>query len=202
MARVAPATGEVPAEDRMTRMFGKARTLYKLAETLDDGLVVHSKSFWKDLKLIIKEKHVVVSCWACHPESTFGRTERTAVLIISIFLGFLFAGLAEAEDEGGRTGIWIGGIIAQTFYDTLAKKLMKCACCKHCYACCQKCGEALANFTLYRGRQFCGLRSSSKALASWWSFFLMYKSLALLTSSLRGPWISFMKISEKISKSL
>lgn len=147
MASVAPATDEELGNadgNKMSRVFGNARKLYRLAEALDDGLVIHSKSFCKDLKLVIKDRHVVVSCWTCHPKSSYSRNERTVVLMISLCFAYVFAGYAELFDQSGRTMLWISGIISQIVYDTYAKKLMQCACCKQAYACCQICGEALA----------------------------------------------------------
>jgi hypothetical protein len=55
--------------------------------------IANSQSYWDDFKLVMKNDHILVSCFAVHREHYFTTSERFYVLLVSIFWAFFLSAL-------------------------------------------------------------------------------------------------------------
>ena len=62
------------------------------------GKVTYSKSFLRDFWLVVKNKHILLSCAFTHPLHPYSKTERILVLLCTLLCGF---GVALITAPGG-----------------------------------------------------------------------------------------------------
>ena len=115
------ATEKVETEETSTVY----RTKYKLEEMIEKGVVVYSQSWWNDYVLVLKNNHILLSCWMCHPKSRFSRFERFWVLVICSAFTFGYAGV---QNQQAYPVFMLNVIVIPPLYDIVAKYTAKCGC--------------------------------------------------------------------------
>jgi len=154
-------------------------TVHPIVERLTAGLAVYSQSFAADFWLVYKNTHIVVSCFACHPEHYFDRGERYNVFLVSAFIAFgctgIFNFVAKSEDcknvggfrdqspewqacmtnfnftpTVGTTITWsIVSSLLQMFFDQFGQFVVTCACVQTCPMWIKACAEGLGKIAFW-----------------------------------------------------
>ena len=147
-ATVAPEVGISPegAQDPKGKKKGVCACLSDtvvidpLVKQLDGGLVIYSRDAWSDLWLSLKNQHIVLSAWLCHPNHTLNKRDRTRLAFMSLILAYGFFALIESIQEAAAR-FWLNiilGVFFQAMYDAYAKTMATCPCIgESCPKCCR-----------------------------------------------------------------